>query len=59
MLVFQPAEEGGAGAKFMLEEGALKGVEAIHGIHVMPMYKSGIITSKVSHCITGTAKLLK
>lgn len=48
LLVFQPAEEGGAGAKFMLEEGALDGVEGIHGVHVMPFIPSGVITTKVS-----------
>lgn len=48
VLIFQPAEEGGAGAKFMAEEGALDGVEAVHGIHVMPMMPTGIITTKAS-----------
>ncbi|XP_060171769.1 IAA-amino acid hydrolase ILR1-like 5 [Lycium barbarum] len=33
-LVFQPAEEGGAGAYHMIKEGALGGVEAIFGMHV-------------------------
>lgn len=35
-LVFQPAEEGGAGAKRMIEEGALEGpdLEAAFGIHL-------------------------
>lgn len=48
VLLFQPAEEGGAGGKFMVEEGALDGVSGIHGIHVMPIYPSGVITSIVS-----------
>lgn len=48
VLLFQPAEEGGAGGKFMVEEGALEGVLGVHGIHVMPIYPSGIITSIVS-----------
>lgn len=47
MLLFQPAEEGGAGGKFMVEEGALEGVLGVHGIHVMPIYPSGVITSIV------------
>ena len=59
VLIFQPAEEGGAGAKFMLEEGALKGVDAIHGVHVMPIFKSGIITSKVRHHFCEGFKFLK
>ncbi len=48
VLLFQPAEEGGAGGKFMVEEGALEGVIGIHGVHVMPIYPSGVITSIAS-----------
>lgn len=33
-LLFQPAEEGGAGAFHMIKEGALGGAEAIFGMHV-------------------------
>lgn len=33
-LVFQPAEEGGAGANHMIKEGALGGAEVIFGMHV-------------------------
>ena len=33
-LFFQPAEEGGAGAKAMIDEGALKGVDAAIMLHV-------------------------
>lgn len=33
-LLFQPAEEGGAGAFHMIKEGALSGAEAIFGMHV-------------------------
>ncbi|PHO13657.1 N(2)-acetyl-L-2,4-diaminobutanoate deacetylase DoeB2 [Malaciobacter marinus] len=40
-LVFQPAEEGGHGAKKMLEEEALKGVEFIYGWHNWPAIKFG------------------
>ncbi len=32
-LLFQPAEEGGGGAKEMIAEGALEGVSAIFGLH--------------------------
>lgn len=35
-LIFQPAEEANGGAKRMLEAGALKGVNAISGVHVWP-----------------------
>ncbi len=45
-LIFQPAEEGGLGAKKMIEEGALDGVDAIFGIHVWSEAKSGSIGIK-------------
>lgn len=48
LLLFQPAEEGGAGGKKFVEEGALKGVSGIHGIHVWPPLPAGIIASRVS-----------
>jgi hippurate hydrolase len=40
-LVFQPAEEGGHGAKKMLEEGALDEVDFIYGWHNWPAIKFG------------------
>ena len=49
LLLFQPAEEGLAGGKFVVESGALEGVAAIHGLHVWPTLKSGMFTSKVHH----------
>ncbi|XP_057453023.1 IAA-amino acid hydrolase ILR1-like 4 [Lotus japonicus] len=36
VLVFQPAEEGSAGAKKIVESGALENVSAIFGLHVAP-----------------------
>lgn len=47
LLLFQPAEEGGAGGKKFVEEGALRGVSGIHGIHVWPVAPAGTITSRV------------
>lgn len=40
-LVFQPAEEGGHGAKRMLEAGALAGVDVIFGWHNWPAIAEG------------------
>jgi hippurate hydrolase len=40
-LVFQPAEEGGHGAKKILESGALNSVDAIYGWHNWPAIKFG------------------
>lgn len=39
--VFQPAEEGGHGARRMLEDGALEGVDAIYGWHNWPALPLG------------------
>ena len=32
--IFQPAEEGEGGARYMIEEGCLEGIDEIYGIHV-------------------------
>nr|CAD1819059.1 unnamed protein product [Ananas comosus var. bracteatus] len=45
-LLFQPAEEGGAGASHMIKEGALDGVEAIFGMHVDYQLPTGKISSR-------------
>lgn len=44
-LLFQPAEEGGAGAFHMIKEGALEGVDAIFGMHVDYQLFTGAISS--------------
>lgn len=47
-LLFQPAEEGGAGGKRMRDEGALANpnVERIFGLHVWPQLTTGTIGSR-------------
>ncbi|GLJ55272.1 hypothetical protein SUGI_1186110 [Cryptomeria japonica] len=45
-LIFQPAEEGGAGAALMTKEGALGDAEAIFGMHVDHLFPTGTIASK-------------
>lgn len=40
-LLFQPAEEGGHGAKRMIEEGALEGVQRVFGWHNWPAIPHG------------------
>lgn len=47
-LLFQPAEEGGAGGNRMCEEGALESprVERVFGLHVWPQLKTGTIGSR-------------
>jgi len=41
VFIFQPAEETGEGAKRMVEEGALEGVDAIVGIHAWANLETG------------------
>ena len=41
--LFQPAEEGFGGAKFMIEDGAIKGVNEIYGLHVWNYQESGTV----------------
>ncbi len=43
VFVFQPAEETGEGAKIMVEEGAIDGVDSIIGIHVNSSLDSGTL----------------
>lgn len=54
VLVFQPAEEGGGGAKKMLDEGALKNVEAIFGLHVAPHITLGEVASRPGPLLAGS-----
>ncbi len=42
-LIFQPAEEGGLGAKKVVESGAVDDVDAFFGIHVWSSLPSGVI----------------
>lgn len=46
LLVFQPAEENLGGAKIIMEEGHLEGVDSILGLHVMPSLETGKIGYK-------------
>ncbi len=44
--IFQPAEEGFGGAKFMIEDGAIENVDEIYAMHVWNYQKSGTIGIK-------------
>tara|TARA_B100000945_G_C20380691_1_gene597085 strand:+ start:80 stop:1252 length:1173 start_codon:yes stop_codon:yes gene_type:complete len=45
-LIFQPAEEGHHGAKYMIKDGALKGVNEIYGLHLWNYQDCGTIGAK-------------
>ena len=44
--IFQPAEEGEGGARYMIEDGCLEGVDEIYGIHLWTYQKTGEIGIK-------------
>ncbi|KAF3341845.1 IAA-amino acid hydrolase ILR1-like 3 [Carex littledalei] len=48
-LIFQPGEEGHAGAYHMIKEGVLKDVQATFAMHVNPLLPVGHITSERFH----------
>jgi hippurate hydrolase len=58
-LIFQPAEEGGHGAKAMIEDGALKGVDEIFGWHNWPAIGFGkmLCPDGIVMCGNGTFTL--
>ena len=44
--LFQPAEEGQGGAKYMIKDGALDGVDEVYGIHLWNYQKYGTVGVK-------------
>lgn len=57
-LVFQPAEEGYAGAFHVLREGVLDDVSAIFGLHVDPSLPVGAVASKPGPFLAGSGRFL-
>ncbi|KAL5545771.1 hypothetical protein UlMin_005458 [Ulmus minor] len=55
-LVFQPGEEGFAGAYHMIQEGAVDNVEGIFGLHVEPNLPSGVIASRPGPILAGAGR---
>ena len=53
-LIFQPAEEGGAGGDIMIKEGALDGVDAAFGMHVWPTQPTGTVHTKKGTIMAGS-----
>ncbi len=56
-LLFQPAEEIAAGARWMKADGAIKGLEAIFGLHVYPELPSGCIGVRSGTLTAAAGKL--
>ncbi|XP_044489601.1 IAA-amino acid hydrolase ILR1-like 2 [Mangifera indica] len=53
VLIFQPAEERGTGAKDMISEGVLENVEAIFGVHLVHKYPTGVVSSRPGGFLAG------
>ncbi|KAK9066105.1 hypothetical protein SSX86_015507 [Deinandra increscens subsp. villosa] len=54
VLVFQPAEEGGGGAKVVVDSGYLENVKAIFGLHVSPQQPLGQVFSRSGTLLAGS-----
>ncbi|CAJ1940011.1 unnamed protein product [Sphenostylis stenocarpa] len=61
VLIFQPAEEKGTGAKDMIQEKVLEDVGAILGLHLVSVYPTGVVASRPGEFLAGcgsfTAKI--
>ncbi|TYG66843.1 hypothetical protein E1A91_D05G031000v1 [Gossypium mustelinum] len=55
VLIFQPAEEGGGGAKKMLDAGALDNVDAIFALHVSTKFPIGVVASRPGPILAATS----
>ena len=53
ILLFQPAEESGAGSKRMIPKGALENVEGIFAMHISSDYPTSVIGSKPGPLLAG------
>ncbi|XP_007044501.2 PREDICTED: IAA-amino acid hydrolase ILR1-like 1 isoform X2 [Theobroma cacao] len=53
VLIFQPAEERGEGAKDMIKEAVLENVEAIFGLHIVPQYPLGVVATRPREFLAG------
>ncbi|KAM3330606.1 hypothetical protein ACQJBY_027040 [Aegilops geniculata] len=53
-LLFQPAEEGGGGAKKMVEAGAVENIEVMFGLHVADSVPIGVLASRPGPIMAGS-----
>jgi amidohydrolase len=56
-LIFQPAEEGGAGAREMINDGVLEGVDVIFGLHGWPELGCGKIYTRPGSVFAANAEI--
>jgi amidohydrolase len=58
-LLFQPAEEGvdGGGARVMVAEGALEGVDEVYGLHNWPLFPAGQLHVRTGAVMAHTREL--
>lgn len=54
VLVFQPAEEGGGGAKKIVEAGVLDNVDAIFGLHMAHNIPLGVVAARPGPMLAGS-----
>jgi len=54
VLVFQPAEEGGAGARKILDAGVLENISAIFGLHITPTFPIGEVAARAGPIFAGS-----
>lgn len=59
LLIFQPAEEGPGGAKFIVDEGILNkyNVQAVFGLHLFPSLEEGVIGTKPGPFMAQTGEI--
>ncbi|KAI3518746.1 hypothetical protein L1887_07558 [Cichorium endivia] len=55
-LVFQPGEEGFAGAYHMLKHSALDNIKAAFALHVLPQYPVGVVASRPGPVLAGSGR---
>lgn len=55
LLVFQPAEEGGAGADVMIQAGAIEGASAAYAMHVWPQLPTGQLATRSGTIMAGVS----
>ncbi|XVE75109.1 hypothetical protein DITRI_Ditri12bG0070600 [Diplodiscus trichospermus] len=53
VLIFQPAEERGEGARDMIKEAVLENVEAIFGLHLVHVYPAGVVATRPKEFLAG------